>query len=145
MFADATCFNSITLWGQFVAVSNVSLVQYQDKALTKYGLGFEEVWLTCQRLKKPSPSATPHCRQTERMKILNGTDNIFSCILQNDSYKGQKTQQDDLPWTDVLLYWTYYITPQTTINTVLTYSRYSVKSTAHEQTLNEPGNYTLHK
>lgn len=92
--------------------------------------------MTCQRLKNPSPSATPHCRQTERMEIFKSADSIFSCILHNDSNTVQKNEQDALS--------THYITTQTVINTAHIHS--TMKTTAHEQTLNELGNYyTIHK
>lgn len=47
----------------------------------KYGLGFEEVWLTCQRLKKPSPSATPHLLPCE-LKYRRVTRAFPACLKQ---------------------------------------------------------------
>lgn len=42
------------------AVEVAEEVRKVEGDLTRYGLGLDDVWLTCHRLRKPSPSATPH-------------------------------------------------------------------------------------
>lgn len=45
--------------------------------LTRYGLGLDDVWLTCQRLRKPSPSATPHYEYKEISTITPNRQNTY--------------------------------------------------------------------
>lgn len=105
--------------------------------LTRYGLGLDDVWLTCQRLRKPSPSATPHYKNvSEESEKWHHTKH--SCYFVCVPYCPGSWNRDG--WLErCLLVWSKWVAEVCSIQTSSRYHPEPQSCLIHSQTRKRKG------